>query len=85
MTRLTYHVVLPFSRNDEGELCPGEPVECPSPAAATVQAQRLAARLGGAVAFSRTGDPDLGDYNDAVVMARVGDVPMDLEAAAGAL
>jgi hypothetical protein len=32
----------------------------------------------GAVAFSRTGDPDTGDLSEAVILARYGDVPDDL-------
>lgn len=32
----------------------------------------------GAIAFSRTGDPQLGDWEDAEILARVGEVPTDL-------
>jgi hypothetical protein len=32
----------------------------------------------GAVAFSKTGDPRLGEWNDAVILGRYGDVPDDL-------
>lgn len=85
MTSVTYFAVLPFGRNDQGELCPGDAVECGSAAAATMRARAMAAASGGAVAYSRTGDPDLGEYAEAVVIARVGDVPADLEAAAGSL
>jgi hypothetical protein len=33
----------------------------------------------GAVAFSRTGDPDFGDFDDAVVLARYGETPENLD------
>jgi hypothetical protein len=33
-----------------------------------------------AVAFSRTGDPATGDFNDAEVISKFGDVPDDLSA-----
>jgi hypothetical protein len=32
----------------------------------------------GAVAFSKTGDPQLGEWEDAVILSRYGDVPDDL-------
>ena len=32
----------------------------------------------GAVAFSKTGDPQLGEWDDAVILGRYGDVPDDL-------
>ena len=32
----------------------------------------------GAVAFSRTGDPAIGEFSDAVVLWQFGDVPNDL-------
>ena len=34
----------------------------------------------GAVAFSRTGDPATGDFGDATVLRKFGDVPDDLSA-----
>lgn len=34
----------------------------------------------GAVAFSRTGDPATGDFHDATVLRKFGDVPDDLRA-----
>jgi len=32
----------------------------------------------GAVAFSRTGDPSLGEFADAILLRAFGDVPSDL-------
>ncbi|MGZ3359670.1 MAG: hypothetical protein ACXU84_10075 [Xanthobacteraceae bacterium] len=34
----------------------------------------------GAIAFSRTGDPATGDFGDATVIRKFGDVPADLSA-----
>jgi hypothetical protein len=53
-----------------------------SPAAAIDRAQGLWKVLGhtGAVAFSRTGDPATGDFHDATVLRKFGDVPDDLSA-----
>ena len=83
MASVTYWAVLPFVRDEDGNLCPDEAVECPSPAAAAARARALAAKGAGAVAFSRTGDPEVGEWADAVVVSRVGDTPADLEIVSG--
>jgi hypothetical protein len=59
---VVYFVALPFIHVDGG-LAPGEAVECPHGAAAIRRAQALASDKanGGAVAFSRSGDPNLGE------------------------
>jgi len=74
---VTYHVVVAFDRNDEGELKPGEPQEAPTAGAAERRARALAAEHAGTVAFSRTGDPTTGDFPDAVVLAQFGDVDLN--------
>jgi len=53
-------------------------VELPTSSAAVARARSLAATKPGADAFSRTGDPKLGDFADAVVLFEAGDVPDDL-------
>jgi hypothetical protein len=79
MTGITYFVALPFDVAD-GSVVVGEPIECLSPAAAIERARGLWKILGhtGAVAFSRTGDPATGDFSDATVLRKFGDVPDDL-------
>ena len=59
---------------------PGEAVECFNPNAAIVRAETLSRQPGnvGAVAFSRTGDPATGDFSDAKVLRKFGEVPEDL-------
>jgi hypothetical protein len=71
---VTYHVVVPFDRNDEGDLIPGEAKEAPNGDIAKRRAQALAASHAGALAFSRTGDPESGEFADAVVIAVFGAV-----------
>jgi hypothetical protein len=71
---ITYHVVVPFDRNHEGDLVAGEPKEAPNGDLARRRAQALASAHAGALAFSRTGDPDSGDFEDAVVTAVFGEV-----------
>ena len=71
---VTYHVVVPFDRNAEGDLVPGEPKEAPNGDIARRRAQAIAATHAGAIAFSRTGNPDSGEFDDAVVTAEFGEV-----------
>ena len=79
MTEVTYFVALPFVAADDG-IAAGEPVECFNPNAAVMKAEALSRREGhiGAVAFSRTGDPAIGDFGDAQIIRKFGEVPDDL-------
>jgi hypothetical protein len=81
MACITYHVALTFIRGEEGDLVVGDAVEASSAAAAIGRACSIASTKAGAVAFSRTGDPDLGEYGDAVILARFGETPPDIEPA----
>ena len=60
----------------------GEPMECFNPVAVVMRAEALSRKEGHvrAVAFSRTGDPATGDFSDAKVIRKFGDVPDDLNA-----
>ena len=81
MAEVTYYVALPFVASDDG-VAAGEPTECFNPVAVVVRAEALSRKVGhvGAVAFSRTGDPATGDFSDAKVIRKFGDVPDDLSA-----
>ena len=75
MGTTTYYVTLAFMRSEEGD------IECePKEAWSADQDIRMAKTLAatephcGAIAFSRTGDPALGDFEDAVVLKAVGEV-----------
>jgi len=74
---VTYHVVVAFDRNASGDLTPGEAREVMSPLVAERRARALALEHVGALAFSRTGNPATGEFDDAVVIARFGDVDLD--------
>ncbi len=78
MGDITYFVALPFTCTDDGELVAGDAVECPNAGRAIREAERLSRLNAGAVAFSRTGDPSLGEFNDAKVIKRFGELPPDL-------
>jgi hypothetical protein len=76
-----YYVALPFVMADDG-VAPGEAVECTSANAAVMRAEALSRKPGcaGALAFSRTGDPATGEFGDATLIRKFGDVPDDLSA-----
>lgn len=79
MSEVTYYVALPFVFSDDG-LAAGEATECLSANAAVMRAEALSRKPGhsGAVAFSRTGDPSSGEFSDATLIRKFGDVPEDL-------
>jgi hypothetical protein len=79
MAHATYYVALPFVAIDDG-VAAGEPMECFDPVAVVMRAEALSRKAGhvGAVAFSRNGDPATGDFSDAKVIGRFGEVPDDL-------
>jgi len=79
MAEVTYYVALPFVASDDGNTA-GEPTECFNAMAVVMRAEALSRKEGhiGAVAFSRTGDPATGDFSDATVLKKFGDVSDDL-------
>jgi hypothetical protein len=81
MAAMTYYVALAFTKSeDDGEVVACDPKEARSAEQAIRMAGSLAAGDGhcGAIAFSRTGDPALGDFDDAVILKTVGEVDVGL-------
>jgi hypothetical protein len=80
MADVTYYVALPFLQDDTGSPVAGAAEECQSPSGAVRRAELLSRATGsvGAVAFSRTGDPMAGEFSDAQLLKKFGDVPDDL-------
>ena len=74
---MTYHVVVAFDRDEEGELKPREARKVMSSIVAERRARTLALEHSGALAFSRTGNPATGEFRDAVILARFGEVDLD--------
>jgi hypothetical protein len=76
MANVTYYVALAFAPSEDGDIVACEPKEARSADQAIRMAKTLAAMEPhcGAIAFSRTGDPALGDFEDAVVLKMVGEV-----------
>jgi hypothetical protein len=80
MASMTYYVALAFMRSEGGDIVACEPKEARSSNQAIRMAESLAAEEGhcGAIAFSRTGDPALGDFEDAVILKTFGEVESGL-------
>ncbi len=77
MASIEYFVALPFVRNDDGELVPGEAQERQTTLAAIRRAQSMATVHAGAIAFSRTGNPKTGEFEPAEILKRFGEVPAE--------
>lgn len=81
MPQVTYCVVQAFERTEKGHLRALAPKQASGTAGAIAEARRLAPK-GGAIAFSRTGDTDTGEFADARILWQGGDVPSDFGQAA---
>jgi hypothetical protein len=80
MADVTYYVALPFLQDDSGLPVAGAAEECQSSSAALRRAEILSKAAGsiGAIAFSRSGDPMIGEFGDAQLLGKFGNVPDDL-------
>jgi hypothetical protein len=72
----TYYVVVPFDQNAQGELEPGKAREAINAVLAERLARALAHEHAGAIAFSRSGDPETGEFQEPVVLATFGYVDL---------
>jgi hypothetical protein len=76
MTRETSYFVQSFNAGKGGSLKADTPIACKSATGAARTAERLASSKLGVVAFSSTGDPEMGDYDDEpTVIFRAGQLP----------
>jgi hypothetical protein len=80
MPEVTYCVVLPFRKLADGDWLYDEAVQAQNRDHALRLARRLAEK-GGAIAFSRTGDPETGEFADALILGVFGEVPAEAMAA----
>lgn len=74
---ITYYVVQSWQEGRKGVLIPDDAMEAPSEYAALSRARMLAMGKPAVIAFSRTGDPDLGVWEDAVILCQHGIVPVE--------
>ena len=79
---VTYFVVQSFQRGRKGALIPNAPREARNELHAKRLAERMMSVADGVIAFSRTGSPATGDFEDAVILAEHGDVPEEIFASA---
>jgi len=77
---VTYYVALPFIRTEEG-VAPGEAQEMPNEGAAIRRVEGMSRMPGnaGALAFKRSGDPNIGSFADATILKTFGEVPPNLD------
>jgi hypothetical protein len=76
MARQTSYFVQSFNAGKGGHLKADPPIACKSETGALRAAERLAPSKLGVVAFSSTGDPEMGDYDDEpLVIFRNGQLP----------
>lgn len=81
---VTYFVLVGFQLGKNGVLIADEPQEVHGGnARCLAAAKRLAESRAGVLAFSRTGDPKMGDWNDAVILWKSGVVPEEAYEMAG--
>lgn len=80
MADVTYYVAMPFLQDDSGLAVAGAAEECQSPTIAMRRAETMSRMEGsvGAIAFSRSGDPMLGEFGNAKLLRKFGNVPEDL-------
>ena len=76
----TYYVALPFLRTEDG-VAAGQAQEMPSAAAAVRRAELMSRDPlnAGALAFRRSGDPNLGDFGEPTILKSFGEVPNTLD------
>ena len=76
---VTYYVALPFVRTEEG-VAPGEAQEMPNEGAAIRRADAMSRDTAnaGALAFKRSGDPNIGSFADATIIKTFGEVPQNI-------
>ena len=76
---VTYYVALPFLKSDEG-VAPGQAREMPDEGPRSAGRSRDAqAANAGATAFKRSGDPNMGNFGEAIILKSFGEVPNNLD------
>ena len=77
---VTYYVALPFVRTEDG-VAPGQAQEMPNERAAIRRAEAMSREPAnaGALAFKRSGDPNMGSFGDAVILQTFGEAPRNLD------
>lgn len=82
MPTFTYYVVQAFEERD-GATVALEPKAAPGEASARALAKMMAITHVGVIAWSKTGDPDLGQWEQPKELFRAGVIPDQFEAGGG--
>ena len=77
--RLTYYVVQGFKAAPKNGLSADDPVQARDREHAMRIFERLKLQRAGVVAFCRSGVPDLGEWDDATILARHGRLPAEVD------
>ena len=77
--KVTFYVVQAFDTNDDGELVGRPPQSVSSASLAKRTAETLAKDAAGVIAWSRDGDPDIGEYGEPTILFKDGLLPDDLD------
>jgi hypothetical protein len=77
MPKVTLYVVQAFDTDADGELVGHEPQSVSSASLAKRTAENLAKDAAGVIAWSRDGDPDLGEYGEPTILFKAGLLPDD--------
>lgn len=75
---VTCFVVQAFQRGKKGAFIAELPKQARDEAHCVITAERLAEKSASVVAFSRRGDPETGEWDDAVILATYGEAPPEL-------
>jgi hypothetical protein len=80
MANVTYYVAMPFLQDEIGMPVAGAAEECQHSTGALRRAEAMSRASGsvGAIAFCRSGDPMAGEFSEAHVLKKFGQVPDDL-------
>lgn len=79
MASVTYYVVQAFDEDGEGNLIARQAQQAPSAAVAERMAVGMSSDVAGVIAFSRTGNPEEGEYSEPTVIYQAGRVPDEME------
>lgn len=80
MARETVYIVQAYNTGNGNRLTADRPIPCKSAEAARRTAERLAQTKIGVVAFSSSGDQDLGEYDEEpIVIFKAGRLPEQFE------
>lgn len=71
----TYFIVQPYEKTPRNGLRPMEPIPAKDEKHGRRLVAKYAATAAGAILFSRRADFDLGEYEDAIILQMVGEVP----------